>query len=204
MKTDASITRVSGRAVPVRGSDIDTDRIIPARYLKLITFEDLGPAAFRDERFDEQDRPKPHPFNDERFRGFSILLANRNFGCGSSREHAPQALYRAGVRAIIGESFAEIFAGNCAAIGLPAVICSPVDVSVLMDAVERRPALELTVDLVARRVSASDGSGFGLSMPEAYRNSLIEGTWDSTAVLLANREAIMSASGRLPPAVYGA
>src|SRR5437870_13433395 len=120
MSGDTKIIQVVGRAIAVRGNDIDTDRIIPARYLKEITFTRMGEYPFFDERFDSSGKRKLHPFNDPRFKGASILFVNKNFGCGSSREHAPQALYRCGIKAIVGESFAAVFAGNCVMMGLPA------------------------------------------------------------------------------------
>ena len=139
--------RVEGRAIPVAGDDIDTDRIIPARYLRLITFETLGQYAFYDERFDDKGKQKTHPLNDPKFQGGTVLLVNRNFGCGSSREHAPQSLMRMGIQAFIGESFAEIFSGNCTALGLPAVRVSHDDAVKLMALVGAQPALKLVIDL---------------------------------------------------------
>jgi 3-isopropylmalate/(R)-2-methylmalate dehydratase small subunit len=145
-------TVIKGRAVPIRGEDIDTDRIIPARFMKSITFEGLGQYLFYDERFDEAGNPKPHPLNDPRYQGATILLVESGFGSGSSREHAPQAIKRAGFKAIIGESFAEIFFGNAIAIGLPAVTLAPEDLAVLFQAVEANPELEVEIDLVSKEV----------------------------------------------------
>ncbi|HUI70204.1 MAG TPA: isopropylmalate isomerase, partial [Spirochaetia bacterium] len=145
---------IKGRGIVLPGDDIDTDRIIPARYLRLITFEELGKYAFFDERFDDAGKPKPHPLNDPRFTGGSILLVNRNFGCGSSREHAPQSLMRMGINAFVGESFAEIFSGNCTALGLPAVRVSRDDALQLQKLVEGDPTLEVSVDLEALTVMA--------------------------------------------------
>ena len=133
--SDAAVTGHRGRGIVVRGNDIDTDRIIPARYLANVTFAGLEDGVFRDARFTADGQPKDHPFNERRFAGASVLVVNRNFGCGSSREHAPQALARWGIRALVGESFAEIFFGNCTALGIPAVCASAADVAALMDAV---------------------------------------------------------------------
>ncbi len=191
------IRQIKGRAVPLPGTDIDTDRIVPARYLKSVTFDGLGEAAFYDERFDEHGTPKIHPFNDDRFRDARILIAGRNFGCGSSREHAPQALLRWGIRAIIGESFAEIFAGNCAAIGVPTVTVSHDDVGRLMSLVEKRPETVVHVDLDKKAVTAED-SVMPLEMPETVRRSLLNGMWDTTAVLLAAEGDIESTAMRIP------
>src|SRR5580704_17821873 len=143
------IERITGTAIPLLLDDIDTDRIIPARFLRCVTFDGLGEHAFEDDR--KQD-PK-HPFNDLRFKGAKILIAGRNFGCGSSREHAPQALQRWGIEAIIGESFAEIFFGNCTALGLPCVNATEPDVKALGEAILANPKLEVTVDLVAQKVT---------------------------------------------------
>lgn len=191
------IRQIKGKAVPLPGTDIDTDRIIPARYLKSVTFDGLGEAAFYDERFDENGTPKTHPLNDGRFRDASIMIVGRNFGCGSSREHAPQALLRWGIQAIIGESFAEIFAGNCAAIGVPTVTVSRDDVGRLMSLVERRPETVVHVDLDKKAVTAED-SIIALKMPETVRRSLLNGMWDTTAVLLAAEGDIESTAMRIP------
>jgi len=188
---------VSGRGLPLREDDVDTDRIIPARYLKGISFEGLGEFAFQDARFDESGRPTKHPFNDRRFKGASILLVNRNFGCGSSREHAPQALARAGIAALVGESFAEIFAGNCVSLGLPAVSVSAADARSLQDLVEADPSLQVEVDLEARQVRAG-GKCFPLTMAESSRKALVTGLWDSTAELLPGAAATRALAARIP------
>jgi 3-isopropylmalate/(R)-2-methylmalate dehydratase small subunit len=189
--------RVVGRAIPLPGDDIDTDRIIPARYLKCVTFEDLGRYAFYDERFDDSGKPREHPFNDRRYRGHDILLVNRNFGCGSSREHAPQSLMRMGVRAIVGESFAEIFAGNCTALGIPVLRVSHEDVSALMDMVRSDPELQVDIELASQTVKAG-GHTVDFQMPKAARTNLMSGTWDTTATLIANEPAIRQTAARLP------
>ena len=189
--------RIEGRGIPLPGDEIDTDRIIPARYLREITFEELGRYAFQDERFDESGEPKEHPLNDPRFRGGAILLVNRNFGCGSSREHAPQSLMRMGIRAFIGESFEEIFSGNCTALGLPAVRVAHEDAGKLMDLVRSSPALNLVIDLESGRIAAGRES-FAFTMPESDRRSLVSGEWDTTAMLLANAEEIHRTAARIP------
>ena len=150
------IEKVTGRGVVVRGDDIDTDAIIPGRFLKTVTFEDLESHVFADLRRDPEGRPKGHPFDSPRFAGASILVVNRNFGCGSSREHAPQALRRWGIRAIVGESFAEIFFGNCVALGVPCVVVSQEDIAKLMSAVEADPTIDVQVDLETLKVTAGD------------------------------------------------
>lgn len=196
-KNAAEVTRVAGTGIVVRGNDIDTDRIIPARYLKAVTFEGIGEHAFQDVRFAEDGKQTDHPFNDPDYSGASILLVNKNFGCGSSREHAPQAIMRWGINAIIGESFAEIFAGNCNALGVPAITVDESAISELMDLVERDSRAEIAVDLVAGTVKAGDTS-YRFSMPPAYLQSLTGGTWDSTALLLQNSELIHQTAGHLP------
>src|SRR5919197_6455079 len=145
MSEIVKITQVSGTAVPIRGNDIDTDRIIPARYLKEVTFARMGDYPFFDERFDPSGNKKDHPFNDPEYKGASILFVNKNFGCGSSREHAPQALYRFGINAIVGESFAAIFAGNCTMMGLPAVTVSHAEIETMMKTVENDPQTRFMV-----------------------------------------------------------
>jgi 3-isopropylmalate/(R)-2-methylmalate dehydratase small subunit len=198
VSTDASARlNVSGRGIPLPGDDIDTDRIIPARYLREITFETLGRYAFQDERFDESGAPRPHPLNDARYKGGSILIVGRNFGCGSSREHAPQSLMRMGIAAFIGESFAEIFSGNCTALGLPAARVSPEDARAIAAVVEADPGALITLDLGAQAITVA-GRRFAFTMPDADRRSLLSGEWDSTSVLLANRKAIEAAAARIP------
>jgi len=192
-----AISEVRGRGVPVRGNDIDTDRIIPARFMKVVTFEGLGKYAFYDVRFEEDGSVKEHPFNDGRFAGASVLLVNRNFGCGSSREHAPQALMKAGIRLVLGESFAEIFAGNCIAMGLPVARLSAENLERIMAMVESAPDTELVLDLERLSVQAGKET-FPCSMPAAFRSALMAGTWDSTALLLDNLEAVEGLAAVLP------
>ena len=186
-----------GRAIPLPGNDIDTDRIIPARYLKAITFDGLGEAAFIDERAADQAAGRTHPLDDARWAGGSILVVGRNFGCGSSREHAPQALQRYGIRALVGESFAEIFAGNCTVLGIPAVRAAAADIERLQELVGQHPETEVTVDLEARTVAAGDLQ-CPATLPEGARHAMVRGTWDSTTLLLANRDRIAATAGRLP------
>ena len=188
---------VSGRGLPLREDDVDTDRIIPARYMKGVSFEGLGEYVFRDARFDESGKPKSHPFNDPRFAGASVLIVNRNFGCGSSREHAPQALARAGIAAIAGESFAEIFAGNCVSLGLPAVSVSAEGAKELQGMVEADPSLRIEMDLEAKELRTGSRR-FPISMPETHRKALVTGLWDSTAELLPGLAAARALAAGLP------
>ena len=193
----SKVIHIKGRAVPVIGDDIDTDRIIPARYLKEVTFSRMGQYPFYDERFNPDGSMKDHPFNKPVYQGASILLANVNFGCGSSREHAPQALVRWGVRAVVAESFGEIFAGNCAMLGTPALGASKSDVAALQRLARENPAAELDVDLEAMVVRAGTLT-VKVTMPGSRRNSLVQGTWDSTALLIANAGLVEAAAARLP------
>ena len=188
----STVTRAAGRGIPVRGNDIDTDRIIPARYLRNITFEGLGEFAFEDDR-----KSTEHPFDDARYRGASILLVNANFGCGSSREHAPQSIMRWGIRAIVGESFGEIFQGNCTAMGLPSVTASTGSIQTLMDAIESDPAREITVDLEEKTLAHGDLT-VDIRIPDGDRIQLLEGTWDATGMLLEGRESVRSVAWNLP------
>ena len=196
---DAKRTRLNGPAIAVRGHDIDTDRIIPARFLKCVVFEGLGAAAFEDDRAQTRERGQVHPFDDPRHRGARILLVNRNFGCGSSREHAPQAIMRwgRGIQAVVGESFAEIFAGNCLALGIPCVTVGAEAIEQLMARSEEAPGTDFRLDLVGRQLEAGD-LRVPIDMPEGVRQQLIEGTWDSTGELLAARDAIEATAARLP------
>jgi 3-isopropylmalate/(R)-2-methylmalate dehydratase small subunit len=197
MSEIGKITRVEGTAVPLRGNDIDTDRIIPARYLKEVTFARMGEYPFFDERFDASGRKKDHPFNDPEYRGAAILFVNKNFGCGSSREHAPQALHRFGIKAIVGESFAAIFAGNCMMMGVPTVTVSARDMQQLMKSVEESPRTRYTVDLENKTISY-DGLQISIDLPDTYRTALTTGSWDSTALLRANLELVKKTAAKLP------
>ena len=185
----AKITQVTGTAVHVPGQDIDTDRIIPARFMKCVTFDGLGEYAFYDVRKHADGSDKAHPLNDARFQGASILLSGANFGCGSSREHAPQALYRFGFRAIIAESFAEIFFGNCTTLGIPCVVATAQDIQVLAKEIERNPKLEVTVDLTAERVFFED-EDMPVTVLHSAREALTTGQWDPIAALLDNKDKV--------------
>jgi 3-isopropylmalate/(R)-2-methylmalate dehydratase small subunit len=191
------ITKVSGTAVAIRGNDIDTDRIIPARYLKEVTFARMGSYPFFDERFDADGKPKPHPLNDAKYKGASILFVNKNFGCGSSREHAPQALYRFGIQAIVGESFAAIFAGNCTIMGVPAITVSREQVELMMKTVEQNPQTQFTVDIENKKITFGE-TQIATDLPETYRSALTSGSWDSTAMLRANMDQVKKTASRLP------
>jgi 3-isopropylmalate/(R)-2-methylmalate dehydratase small subunit len=188
------IERVAGRACVVRGTDIDTDRIIPARYLRCVTFDGLGEHAFRDDR---EQAKGDHPLDDERFAGAKILVVGENFGCGSSREHAPQSLMRFGFQAFVGGSFAEIFAGNCTALGLPCVTLAGGDLAALMDSIDLDPSQELVVDLVARTVTARIGS-LAAGIRDGTRKALLEGSWNATNQLREAGGAIEAVAEALP------
>jgi 3-isopropylmalate/(R)-2-methylmalate dehydratase small subunit len=186
------ITVIEGRGLPLRGSDIDTDRIIPARFLVTVTFEGLERHAFADDR-----TAAPHPFDDARYQGARVLIVNSNFGCGSSREHAPQALQRWGIQAIVGESFAEIFFGNSAMIGLPCVTAPPGDVRTIMETVEKNPDAPVRVDLVAGTCEVA-GFRCAVSLPAKTREAFVSGAWDTTGMLLENFDEVEATAARLP------
>lgn len=192
------VIQVSGRAVFIPGADIDTDRIIPARFMKCVTFDGLGEFAFYDVRFNSETGEKTdHPLNDPRFAGASILVAGVNFGCGSSREHAPQSLRKYGFNAVIAESFAEIFFGNSTTLAMPCVIASGADIAALRDAVEADPSTVVTIDVDALRVRSTCGLDFPVTMPESARDALISGRWDPIQELLDNEAAINSKAREL-------
>jgi 3-isopropylmalate/(R)-2-methylmalate dehydratase small subunit len=176
---------IISQALPIAGNDIDTDRIIPARFMKCITFDDLGQYAFYDERFTENGQKKPHPMNEDKFRDASILIVNKNFGCGSSREHAPQALMRYGFEAIIGESFAEIFAGNCNALGIPVLTLNENDITEIMETVHNKPESKLKINIQELTVILNEKQ-YQARIPESSRHALVTGTWDTTEILLGN------------------
>ena len=191
------IIQVRGRGVHVPGDDIDTDRIIPARFMKCVTFDGLGEYLFHDVRKHADGTDRPHPLNDPRFAGASILLSGNNFGCGSSREHAPQAIYRAGFRAVIAEGFAEIFFGNSTQLGMPCVNASRDDIRALAAAIETDPARELTIDLESLTIRCGD-----LVVPctirDSSRQSLMAGRWDPIADLLENLPEVDRTAATLP------
>ena len=191
------IAQISGRALPMRGNDIDTDRIIPARFLTAITFDGLEKHVFEDDRKSAGGPYNRHPFDVSSFQGAAVLLVNSNFGCGSSREHAPQALQRWGIQVVIGESFAEIFFGNSLMIGLPCVTASAADVKTLQDIIEQRPDTEVRVDLEKGTLDAGD-LHVKVSIPPNVRDALVTGAWDTTGLLLDRYEEVDAASKRLP------
>ena len=185
------VKQVTGTAVFIPGADIDTDRIIPARFMKCVTFDGLGEFAFYDVRFNSETGEKTdHPLNDPRFSGASILVAGVNFGCGSSREHAPQSLRKYGFNGVIAESFAEIFFGNSTTLAMPCVIATAADIAKLHDAIEANPATSLTIDVDKLRVTTSSGLDFPVTMPDSARDALISGRWDPIQELLDNEKAI--------------
>jgi len=185
----------------MRGHDIDTDRIMPARFLRSVTFDGLEQHLFEDERTGSAagDRAQAglHPFDDARFTGASILLVNRNFGCGSSREHAPQGLRRAGIRAVIGESFSDIFFGNALIIGLPCMTATPETVKALMERVDVHPDAVLRIDLGAGACEIGD-LHCAVALPPHARDALTTGAWDTTSLLLERYEEVDAAAARLP------
>ncbi|MEX2580524.1 MAG: 3-isopropylmalate dehydratase small subunit [Verrucomicrobiales bacterium] len=191
------ITSVSGKGVHVPGSDIDTDRIIPARFMKCVTFDGLGDFLFYDVRHQEDGTPKPHPLNEERFQDASILITGINFGCGSSREHAPQALSKAGFRAVIAQSFAEIFFGNCATLGMPCAIASPKDIDKLAAAVDADPDMEITIDVENCEVVFGD-ERFPVEIPDTARDAFLSARWDPIGELLEDEGRIEETAENLP------
>lgn len=192
-----AITQIEGRAVPVRGDDIDTDRIMPARFLRAVTFDGLEQHVFEDDRKAGNPPYNRHPFDASQYRGASILLVNSNFGCGSSREHAPQGLHRWGIQAIVGESFAEIFFGNSAIIGMPCMTASPEDVAALMERVERNPRATLRLDVAAGTCEVDDFR-CRVSLPPKIREAFVTGVWDTTGMLLDDFAQVESTASRLP------
>lgn len=196
---DTKRIRFTGPAISVRGNDIDTDRIIPARFLRCVTFDGLGDHAFEDDRLQLAKAGKTHPFDDPRFAGARLLFVNKNFGCGSSREHAPQSIMRwgDGIQAVIGESFSEIFFGNCVALGMPAIMADAATIEALMAKNEADPKSEFTVNLEALTI-ASGGDSYPLNLPEGPRQSFLEGAWDTTAELLSAKSDISNTAANVP------
>jgi len=188
-----AVDRIEGSGLPLRGDNIDTDRIIPARFLKAITFEGLGDHVFEDDRAAMPD----HPFSNPAYRQARIILSNDNFGSGSSREHAPQALKRWGIDACLGESFSEIFRSNALAIGLPCVTAPPEDIARLMDLVESMPATQLALSLSDRCVTV-DGQPIVVEVDDPVREAFLTGTWDATGLLLDDFDVVRGVAARVP------
>jgi 3-isopropylmalate/(R)-2-methylmalate dehydratase small subunit len=197
MTARPAVDRIEGRGLPLRGQDIDTDRIIPARYLRAITFDGLEQHVFEDDRRQLAEAGLVHPFSNAAYQGASILLVNRNFGCGSSREHAPQALNRWGIKAVVGESFSEIFFGNSLIIGLPCLSILASDLESLMAGIEADPSHELRVSVRSLTVEMN-GHVSRASMPAPAQAALVEGLWDATVLLLENDEDVRRVASRLP------
>ncbi len=190
MKT---IETISGPGMPLVLDDIDTDRIIPARFLRCVTFDGIGEHAFED---DMQQDPS-HPFNQPQFQNAKILVSGRNFGCGSSREHAPQSLMRWGIDAIVAESYAEIFFGNCTSLGIPAVCATRDNLEKLAAMIKTHPLESVTLDLKNLLVSCGEIS-FPCAIPESARGALVTGEWDFLSQLLENKESINARMAQLP------
>jgi 3-isopropylmalate/(R)-2-methylmalate dehydratase small subunit len=190
----SQIQRITGRALPLRGSDIDTDRILPARFLRCVTFDGLGDKVFQDDRTQLAGQ---HPFDHPQYQGAAILVVNANFGCGSSREHAPQAIMRWGIQALVGESFAEIFFGNCLALGVPCVTATPAGIQHLQTLIERDPTTLFTLDLEQQHLSWA-AETLSVNLPAGPRSMFLMGTWDACGQLLAQREQIRTTAARLP------
>lgn len=190
------ITRVEGTGVHVPGDDIDTDRIIPARFMKCVTFDGLGKYLFHDVRFDPSGKPLNHPLDDPRHKGATILLSGRNFGCGSSREHAPQSLQKFGIKAVVAQSFAEIFAGNCTTLGIPCLQVAAPDIARCAAAVQKDPAARLCIDLESSTLSwAGDKAAF--QMKPGAREALLKGEWDPLALLLDAKDPVAALARKL-------
>ena len=193
----APIKKVTGRAVPVEGDDIDTDRIIPARYMRCVTFDGLGEHLFRDVRYTPEGKSKNHPIDQSKHKGATILVSGMNFGCGSSREHAPQAIVRAGFKAVIAGNFAEIFFGNSTTLGLPCVSAKPADLQALSKLVSEKPETQVEIDLEKLTVKAGSFS-FPVSMKPIAQQGLLSGRYDAIADLLANLPKLKELASRIP------
>jgi 3-isopropylmalate/(R)-2-methylmalate dehydratase small subunit len=196
---NSQITIISGTAIPLTGNDIDTDRIIPARFLRCVTFDGLGASVFEDDRTQLKGE---HPFDLPQFQGANILVVNSNFGCGSSREHAPQALAKWGINLIIGESFSEIFFGNCVAMGIPCLTADAAITTRLQEILKDNPKTPITVDLTALQVQCGDFSA-PISIGEGSRQQLTSGTWDACGQLVANLDQTKVTATKLPYMAWG-
>ncbi|CAD5953710.1 3-isopropylmalate dehydratase small subunit [Planktothrix agardhii] len=190
----SKIKSISGKGIPLVGNDIDTDRIIPARFLRCVTFDGLGEQVFADDRQQMQGK---HTFDLPEYQGANLLVVNANFGCGSSREHAPQAINKWGIQGIIGESFAEIFLGNCVSIGIPCVTAEPEDIKTIQEALKVNPKVAIKLDLESMKVYCGDLT-IDVNMNAGSRQSFITGMWDSCGQLIANVAEIRETATKLP------
>ena len=190
------ISKLNGRGVYVPGNDIDTDRIIPARFLKCVTFDELGPSLFFDERFDADGNSKGHPLDEAQNQGAEVLISDANFGCGSSREHAPQAIQKFGIKAVIAESFAEIFQGNCTTLGIPCVTMEKESRSRLAELVSNEPDVDLTIDLKAMQIVCAN-QVFPIDMKKSSREAFLAANYDPLDTLLQFGEEIKVTAERL-------
>lgn len=195
----SQVQSVTGRGIPLVGNDIDTDRIIPARFLRCVTFDGLGAQVFADDRAQLDGQ---HPFDVPQYQGAEILVVNRNFGCGSSREHAPQAIAKWGIKALVGESFAEIFFGNCVAMGIPCVTAAPADLQQLQAWLAANPQTPVTLNLETLQLSYGDAS-MPVAMGEGARNMFLSGTWDACGQLVAQAAQIRQTAAQLPYVAWG-
>ncbi|MEY2857767.1 MAG: hypothetical protein RLZZ74_2079 [Cyanobacteriota bacterium] len=193
----SEVKKISGKAIAVEGNDIDTDRIIPARFLRCVTFDGLGEHAFADDRAQTKGQ---HPFDQPQYQGANILVVNNNFGCGSSREHAPQALAKWGIQAIIGQSFAEIFFGNCVAIGVPCLMAEPQAIQELQASIKANPEANLLIDLATMSLKSDSLSGLSIpvQMNEGAKQMFLKGTWDNCGQLVSNAEKVKLTATKLP------
>lgn len=196
----SEVQHIIGRGLPLVGDDIDTDRIIPARFLRCVTFDGLGEHAFEDDRAQSQGQ---HPFDQPQYQGAKVLVVNRNFGCGSSREHAPQAIAKWGITAIIGESFAEIFFGNCVAMGIPCLTADSATVATLQAKIKADPTQDLTVDVVGKQVTYGDWSA-SLTLADGPHQMLTSGTWDACGQLVDRAEQVKATAAQLPYLTWAA
>jgi 3-isopropylmalate/(R)-2-methylmalate dehydratase small subunit len=194
-----NITTITSTAIPLTGNDIDTDRIIPARFLRCVTFDGLGANVFEDDRTQLKGT---HPFDLPQFQGANILIVNSNFGCGSSREHAPQALAKWGIRAIVGESYSEIFFGNCVAMGIPCVTADPATTTRLQELLTKDPTSQVSIDLETLQVQCGDFTA-SISLGEGSRQQLTKGTWDACGQLVANAPQTKITATKLPYVAWG-
>ncbi len=184
---------IAGHGIPLVGNDIDTDRIIPARFLRCVTFDDLGEQVFADDRSSADGQ---HPFDLPQYQAAKILVVNANFGCGSSREHAPQALARWGIEAMVGESFAEIFFGNCLAMGIPCVTASPENIKSVQNLLRENPQISMELDLEAMKLQCGHYNTI-VHVDSGPRNMLVSGKWDSCAQLIDNIPQIRETAAKL-------